>query len=80
MVNVAPEVFIVKQNAINKEDNPISSSHFPSSTFINFNNYFNEDVSLPMSFNVNVYGSLSPLVLGMSILKGIPSNLDQVQR
>jgi hypothetical protein len=72
--------FIVKQKAINKEDNPISSSHFPSSTFINFNDYFNEDVCLPMNFNVNVYGSLSPLVLGMSILKGIPLNLDQVQR
>ncbi len=78
MVNVAPEIFIVKQKTINKKDNPILI--FPSSTFINFNDYFNENVSLPMNFNVNVYGSLSPLVLGMSILKGIPSNLDQVQR
>jgi hypothetical protein len=76
MVNVAPATFIMKQKVINKEDNPISSSHFPSSTFINFNNYSNENVSLPVSFDVNVYGSLSPLVLGVSIVEGIPSNLD----
>jgi hypothetical protein len=33
---------------------------------------------LPVSFDVNVYGSISPLVSGMSTLEGIPSNLDQV--
>jgi hypothetical protein len=32
-----------------------------------------------MSFDVNVYGSLLPLVLGMSTLESIPLNLDQVQ-
>jgi hypothetical protein len=69
----------VKQKAIDKKDNPISITHFLSSTFINFNNYYNEDVSLLVSFDVNVYSSLSPLVLGVSTLEGIPSNLDQVQ-
>ncbi len=77
-MNVAPTTFIVKQKATNKKDNLISSSHFPSSTFINLNDCSNENISLPVSFDVNVYGSISPLVSGMSTLEGIPSNLDQV--
>jgi hypothetical protein len=50
-----------------------------SSTFIGLNNYFNEDVSLPMSFNVNVCGSFLPLVSRVSTLKGVPSHLNKVQ-
>jgi hypothetical protein len=36
----------VKQETLDKEDIPISSSHFPSSTFIDLNYSSNEDVSL----------------------------------
>ncbi len=64
---------------LDKEEIPISSSHFPSSTFINLNNCSDEDVSLPMSFDVNVCGSFLPLVSKVSTLEGVLLNLNQVQ-
>jgi hypothetical protein len=59
MVNMAPKAFVVKQKM------PISSLHFPSSTFIDFNHSFDEDVYLHVSFDVNVFGSFSALVSNM---------------
>ncbi len=50
-----------------------------SSTFIDLNDYYSEDVSLPMSFDVNGCGSFLPLVLRMSTLEGVLSNLNKVQ-
>jgi hypothetical protein len=70
--------FIVKHEVPNKEDILISSSHFPSSTFIDCNDFFYEDVSLPMSSNMNVYGSFPPPVLNVYIVEDMPSNLHQV--
>jgi len=48
-----------------KQKMPISSLHFPSSTFIDFNDSFDEDVYLPVNSDVNVFGSFSALVLDM---------------
>jgi hypothetical protein len=79
MANVTPMTFIAKQEAPNKEKILVSSLHFPSSTFIDLSDCFDEDVSLPMSSNMNVYGSFLPLVLGVSTLEGVPSNLGLVQ-
>ncbi len=62
-----------------KQKMPISSSHFPSSTFIDLNNSINEDVCLPMSFVVNVYGSFSALVSDVYLVEDVPSNLNQIQ-
>ncbi len=48
-----------------KQKMPISSLHFPSSTFIDFNDSFDEDVYLPVNSDVNVFGSFSALVSDM---------------
>jgi hypothetical protein len=76
VVNVAPMTFIVKHEAPNKEDILVSSLHFPSSTFIDLSNYCDEDVSLHVGYNINVYGLFPSLVLGVSILHGMPLNLN----
>jgi hypothetical protein len=73
---VVPEVFIVKQEMLDKEDIPISSSHFPSSTFIDINDSFDEDVSLLVSFDMNVFGSFSALILDVYHVEDVPSNLN----
>jgi hypothetical protein len=39
-------VVLEEQETSNKENTPISSLHFPSSTYIDFSNSFYEDVSL----------------------------------
>jgi hypothetical protein len=79
VANVALEAFVVKQEVPDKEDTPVSYFHFPSSTFIDFNNSFDEDVSLPVSFDVNVFGSFLPPVLNVYIVEDLASNLNQVQ-
>jgi len=68
VVNVALGAFIVKHETPNKEDIPVSSLHFLSSTFIDLSDYFDENVSLHVGYNVYVYGSFQTLVLGVSIL------------
>jgi len=73
---VVPEVFIVKQEMLDKEDIPISSSHFPSSTFIDINDSFDEDVSLLVSFDMNVFGSFSALILDVYHVEDVSSNLN----
>jgi hypothetical protein len=61
---------------LNKEDTPISSSHFPSSTFIDLNNSFDEDVYLLVSFDVNVSSSFLALILNVYLAEDVPSNLN----
>jgi hypothetical protein len=78
MVNVAPEAFIVKQETLDKEDTLVSSSHFLSSTFIDFSNFSNKDVSLLVNFDVNVFGSFPLLILDVYIMENVPSNLNQI--
>ncbi len=50
VANVAFKASIVTQESSNKEDTPISLSHFASSTFIDFNNSFDEDCLLACKF------------------------------
>jgi hypothetical protein len=78
VANVASKAFVVKQDLSNKEDALISSSHFLSSTFIDLNNSFDEDVSLPMSFNMNVYGLFPAPISNVYIVEDMPSNLNMV--
>ncbi len=69
MANVAPEAFVVKQKTLDKGDTLVSPSHFPSSTFIDFRDFFNEDVSLPVSTNVNVSSSFLAPILDVYLLE-----------
>jgi len=78
MANVAPKAFLVKQEALDKEDFLVSFSHFLSSTFINLNDSFDEDVHLPMNSDMNVYGSFPTSVLDVYLVD-VLSNLNQVQ-
>jgi hypothetical protein len=78
VVNVASKAFIVKQDLLDKEDTLVSSSHFFSSTFIELNNSFDEDVSPPMSFNMNVYGLFSALISNVYPMEDMLSNLNMV--
>jgi hypothetical protein len=73
MENVVLEAFIVKQKV------SISSSHFPSSTFIDLNDSFDEDVCLPVSFEENVFGSFLASISNMYLVEDVLSNLNQVQ-
>jgi len=73
MVNVVPKAFVVKQDVL------ISSSYFPSSTFIDLNNRSNEDVCLLMSSDVNVCSSFSASISDMYPMQDMPSNLNHVQ-
>ncbi len=73
---MVPEVFIVKQETLDKEDILVSSSHFPSSTFIDINDSFDKDVSLLMSFHMNVFGSFPALILDVYHVEDVPSNLN----
>jgi hypothetical protein len=57
----------------------ISSSHFPSSTFIDLNDSFDEDVCLPVSFEENVFGSFLASISNMYLVEDVLSNLNQVQ-
>ncbi len=68
----------MKQKTLDKEDTPVSSSHFPSSTFIDLNDFSNEDVSLHVSFDMNVFGSFSALILDVYHVEDMPSNLSKV--
>ncbi len=61
------------------EDTPVSSSHFPSSTFIDFNNSSDEDVYPLVSFDVNVSSSFLAPILNVCHVEDMPSNLNQVQ-
>ncbi len=79
VANVVFEAFIVKQEASDKEDTPISFLHFPSSTFIDFNDSSNEDVSFLMSPYMNTFGSFSALVSDVYPVEDMLSNLNQVQ-
>jgi hypothetical protein len=45
VANVASKAFVVKQDLSDKEDTLVSFFHFFSSTFIDLNNSFDEDVS-----------------------------------
>jgi hypothetical protein len=78
VANVVLEVFFVKQEALDKEDTPISSLHFPSLTFI-LNESFYEDVYLFVNSDINVFGSFSALVSDVCPMEDMPSNLNQVQ-
>jgi hypothetical protein len=49
-----------------------------SSTFIDFNDYSSEFVSLPMSYDMNVCGSFPLLISGVSTLEGVPLNVNKV--
>ncbi len=79
VANVALEAFIMKQEALNKEDTLISSLHFLSSTFIDLSDSINEDVFLPMSSNMNVFGSSLTLVLDVYLVEDVLSNLNQIR-
>jgi hypothetical protein len=78
MVSVVPKVFGGKQEAVDKEDTFVSSSHFPSSNFINLNDSSDEDVSLHVSFDMNVFGSFLALILDVYPIEDMLSNLNQV--
>ncbi len=79
MANVAPKAFVVKQEVMDKEDIPVSSSHFSSSTFIDLSNSSNEDVCMLMNFDVNISNSFLALILDVYPMEDVPSNLNQVQ-
>jgi hypothetical protein len=79
MANVALEAFVVKQEAPNKEDTPVSYLHFPSSTFIDIIDFANEDLFLLVNSDVNVFGSFSTLVLDVYLVEDMLSNLNQVR-
>jgi hypothetical protein len=64
VANVALKVFIVKQEGLDKEDTLVSSSHFPSSTFIDLNDSSNNDVCLHVSFDMNVFWLIHGLDFG----------------
>ncbi len=68
----------MKQKMLDKKDTPISFSYFPSSIFINLSNSSDEDVCLPMSSNMNVFGSFSAPILDVYLVEDVPSNLNQV--
>jgi hypothetical protein len=63
---------------LDKEDTPVSSLHFPSSTFIDFNDSSNEDVYFLVSFDVNVFGSFPTSILDVYPVQDVPSNLNRV--
>jgi hypothetical protein len=79
VANVALKAFVVKQEVLDKEDTLVSSLHFPSSTFIDLSDSANEGVFLPVSFNVNVFGSFPTLVLDVYLVEDVPSNLNQIK-
>jgi hypothetical protein len=55
--------FCLKLEMLKNENTLISSLHFPSSTFIDFNNFSDEDVYLLVSSNANVSGSFLASIL-----------------
>jgi hypothetical protein len=74
VANVAFEAFVLNQ------ETPISSFHFPSSTFIDLGNSSDEDVCLLVSSNVDVFGSFSTLILnGSCALKSKSSSRLELQ-
>ncbi len=73
MANLALEAFVLKNEV------SISSSHFPSSTFIDLNDSFDEDMCLPVSSDMNVSSSFLALVSNVYLEEDVPSNLNQVQ-
>ncbi len=60
------------------ENTLVPSLHFLSSTFIDFNDFSDADVSLLVSFDVNVFGSFLASILDVYPIKDVPSNLNQV--
>jgi len=74
VANVAPKAFVVKQKKLDKENTLISALHLLSSTFIDLSDSANEDVFLPMNFDVNVFGSFFTLVLDVYLVEDVPSN------
>jgi hypothetical protein len=50
VVNVVLEAFVVKQEVLDKDDTLVSYLHFPSSTYIDLRDSFDEDVSLLVNF------------------------------
>jgi hypothetical protein len=57
----------------------VSSLHFPSSTFIDLTDSSDDDVSMLVSFDVNVFGSFPPPVSNVYIVDDVPSNLKRVK-
>jgi hypothetical protein len=57
----------------------VSSLHFPSSTFIDISDSSDEDVSMLVSFDANVFGSFPPSVSDVYIVDDVPSNLNHVK-
>ncbi len=70
MANVVPKIFVLKKEKL------VSSSHFPSSTFIDLNDSFDEDVCLLVSSNMNVSSSLPALVSDVYPMEDVFSNLN----
>jgi hypothetical protein len=76
MANVALEAFIVKQEALNKEETVISSLDFPSSTFIDLRDSSNKDVFLPVNYDVNVFSSFLAPVSDVYLVEDMSLNLN----
>jgi hypothetical protein len=70
VANVVPKTFILKKEKL------VSSSHFPSSTFIDINDSSNEDVCLFVNFDVNFSSSFPALVLDVYHMEDVSSNLN----
>jgi hypothetical protein len=72
VANVVIKAFIVKQEALDKDYTLVSSSHFLSLTFIDFNDSSNEDVSLFVSSNMNVFSSFFASILNVYPMEDVP--------
>jgi len=72
VANVTIEAFVLKNKML------ISSSHFPSSTFIDLNDSFDEDMCLPVSSDMNISSPFLALVSNVYLEEDVPSNLNQV--
>jgi hypothetical protein len=72
VANVILEAFIVKQKVSDKDYTLVSSSHFLSLTFIDLNYFSNEDVSLLMSSNMNVFSSFLAPILNVYLVEDVP--------
>ncbi len=64
----------MKQKTLDKENTLISALHLLSSTFIDLSDSANEDVFLPVNFDVNVFSSFFTLVLDVYLVEDVPSN------
>ncbi len=69
----------MKHEALDKEDTPVSSSHFRSSTFIDFNDSSDEDVYLFVNSDINVSSSFLAPTSDVYPTEDVPSNLNYIQ-